>query len=114
MSVIANFYLTQQLLNEMMSSTFLMIYTNMRHPSGATSKQFITLRATYQIGLKLRHVCMCVVIPFILDIRLVGLPAEVTQDEGHTGFLHLPSAVFAFIFLARRIQPFFSLVDREV
>ena len=39
----------------------------------------------------------------------------VTKEEGHTGFLiHLPSAVLAIIFLARRIQPFFSLVDREV
>ena len=39
----------------------------------------------------------------------------VTQEEGHTGFLtHLPSAVLALIFLARRIQPFLSLVDREV
>ena len=39
----------------------------------------------------------------------------VTQKEGHTGFLiHLPSAVHTFIFLARRIQPFLSLVDREV
>ena len=38
-----------------------------------------------------------------------------SQEEGHTGFLiHLPSAVHAFIFLARRIQPFLSLVDREV
>ena len=36
--------------------------------------------------------------------------------RGHTGFLiHLPSAVLASIFLARRIhQPFLSLVDREV
>ena len=35
--------------------------------------------------------------------------------EGHTGFLlHLLSAVLALIFLARRIQPFLSLVDREV
>ena len=42
-------------------------------------------------------------------------PAGVTQEEGHTGFLiHLPSAVRALIFLARRIQPFPSLVDREV
>ena len=33
----------------------------------------------------------------------------------HTGFLiHLPSAVLASIFLARRIQPFLSLIDREV
>ena len=32
-----------------------------------------------------------------------------------TGFLiHLPSAVRALIFVARRIQPFLSLVDREV
>ena len=60
-------------------------------------------------------VCVCVVIPFIVDVRLVDVPAGVTQGEGHTGFLiHLPSAVHAFIFLARRIQPFLSLVDREV
>ena len=36
----------------------------------------------------------------------VDVSAGVTQEEGHTGFLHLPSAVLAFIFLARRIQPF--------
>ena len=48
-------------------------------------------------------------------VRLVDVPAGVTQEEGHTGFLiHLPSSVLAFIFLARRIQPFLSLVDREV
>ena len=41
-------------------------------------------------------------------------PAGVTQEEGHTGFLHLPSAVLDLIFIARRIQPFLSLVDREV
>ena len=41
-------------------------------------------------------------------------PAGITQEEGHTGFLiHLPSAVLALILIARRIQPFFSLVDRE-
>ena len=45
----------------------------------------------------------------------LDLPAGVTQEEGHTGFLtHLLSAVRAFIFLARRIQPSLSLVDREV
>ena len=38
----------------------------------------------------------------------------IQQEEGHTGFLHLPSAVLAFIFVARRIQPFHFLVDREV
>ena len=37
--------------------------------------------------------CVCVVIPFILDVRFVdNIPAGVTQEEGHTGFLiHLPS-----------------------
>ena len=45
----------------------------------------------------------------------LDVPAGVTQEEGHTGFLiHLLSVVRALIFLARRIQPFLSLVDREV
>ena len=45
----------------------------------------------------------------------LDVPAGVTQEEGHTGFLiHLLSAVRALVFLARRIQPFLSLVDREV
>ena len=45
----------------------------------------------------------------------LDVPAGVTQEEGHTGFLiHLLSAVHALIFLARRIQPFLSLVDCEV
>ena len=45
----------------------------------------------------------------------LDVPAGVTQEEGHTGFIiHLLSAVRALIFLARRIQPFLSLVDREV
>ena len=59
---------------------------------------------------------MCVFFPFILDISSsLDVPAGVTQEEGHTGFLiHLLSAVRASIFLARRIQPFLSLVDREV
>ena len=43
----------------------------------------------------------------------MDVPAGVTREKGHTGFLHLPSAVLALIFLARRIQPFNSLVDRE-
>ena len=61
-------------------------------------------------------VCVCVVIPFILDFGFVDVPARVTQEEGHTGFfIHLPSALLALIFLAmRRIQPFLSLVDRHV
>ena len=59
--------------------------------------------------------CVCVFFPIILDIKFVGRTSRVTQEEGHTGFLiHLLSAVRALTFLARRIQPFLSLVDREV
>ena len=57
---------------------------------------------------------MCVVNPFILDVRFVDVPAGVTQEEGHPGFLHLPYAVFALNFFARRIQPLISLINREV
>ena len=58
---------------------------------------------------------MCVVFPFVLDVGLVDVPAGVTQEEGHKGFLiHLSSAMLALTFLARRIQPLLSLVDREV
>ena len=46
---------------------------------------------------------MCVVIPFILGVRLVDAPAAVTQEEYHTGFFHLPYAVLALIFIAKRI-----------
>ena len=55
-------------------------------------------------------VCVCVAIPFILDVRLGDVPAGVIQEEG----LRPPSAVLALFFIARRIQPSFSLVDREV
>ena len=55
-----------------------------------------------------------VVIPYILDVRLVDAPAWVTQKEGHTRFLHLPYAVLALFFIVRRMQPSLSLVDREV
>ena len=45
----------------------------------------------------------------------LDVPAGVTQEEGHTGFfIYLLSAARALIFLARRIQPFHSLVDCEV
>ena len=41
-------------------------------------------------------------------------PAGITQKEGHTGLLHLPSAVLALISIARRIQPPFPIVNRQV
>ena len=56
---------------------------------------------------------VCIVFPFILDDRLVDVPAGVTLEEGHTAFLiRLPSVVLALIFLVRRVQPIFSLVER--
>ena len=59
-------------------------------------------------------VCVCVrvcaVVPLIVDVRLVDAPAGATREEGHTGFLYFPSAVLALIFIARRVQPFLSLV----
>ena len=59
--------------------------------------------------------CVCVFSshPFWTSSSL-DEPAGVTQEKGHTGFLIHLSAVRALIFLARRIQPFISLVDREV
>ena len=58
---------------------------------------------------------VCVSSQLLCTRNSLDVPAGVTQEEGHTGFLiHLPSAVRALIFIARRIQPFLSLVDREV
>ena len=59
--------------------------------------------------------CVCVVFSSHSFWTSMDVPAGVTQEEGNTGFsIHLLSAVLALIFLARRIQPFLSLVDREV
>ena len=60
-------------------------------------------------------VCVCFLPISFWTSSSLDVPAGVTQEEGHTGFfIHLLSAVHALIFLARRIQPFVSLVDREV
>ena len=61
--------------------------------------------------------CVSVFFPLILDIKFVGRTSRGHTGgvKGHTGFfIQLPSAVRVLIFLARRIQPFLSLVDREV
>ena len=58
--------------------------------------------------------CVCALIPFILDVKLVDVPAGVSQGEGHPQFLLLPFAVLALTFIARRIQPFLCLVERKV
>ena len=60
------------------------------------------------------NMCVCVFSSHSFWTSM-DVPAGVTQEEGDTGFfIHLLSAVLALIFLARRIQPFLSLVDREV
>ena len=59
--------------------------------------------------------CVCFVFSSHSFWTSMDVPAGVTKEEGNTGFsIHLLSAVLALIFLARRIQPFLSLVDREV
>ena len=62
---------------------------------------------------------LCIFFPFILDIKVVG-----RTSRGHTGgrshrIYHPPSFCgacpnFFIFFHAKRIQPFLSLVDREV
>lgn len=44
------------------------------------------------------------------------LTVGATQEKGHERFvtLHLPSAVLASVFVAKRFQPILSLADREV
>ena len=68
----------------------------------------------YEVGMMLKVMCVCVFSSHSFWTSM-DVPAGVTQEEGNTGFsIHLLSAVLALIFLARRIQPFLSLVDREV
>ena len=92
--------------------------------NGGFLPDIILLTQSYLRGTRLHkyhvlwamYLCVCVFSshPFWTSSSL-DVPAGVTQEEGHTGFLiHLPSAVRALIFVARRIQPFLSLVDREV
>ena len=59
--------------------------------------------------------CVCVFFPFILDIKFVGRTTR-GHTEGRSNMIsHPPSFCGACLnFLARRIQPFLSLVDREV
>ena len=84
---------------------------------------FIKLHITAQSGLVilviLCHLLRKLVCVFSSHLfwtsSSLDVPAEVAQEEGHTGFLiRLPSAAHAFIFLARRMQPLLPLVDREV
>ena len=81
-----------------------MLYTYINHHAGTRDKK----------RNKNIVVCVCVFSSHSFWTSM-DVPAGVTQEEGHTGFfIPFLSAVRAFIFLARRIQPFLSLVDREV
>ena len=54
-------------------------------------------------------VCVCV-----LSSHLFWTSGLWTYQPGSHRILHLPSAVLALIFFARRIQSLLSLVDHEV
>ena len=76
----------------------------------------VTLGQQYNVGEKPTVIlCLCVFSSHLFwTLSSLDVPAGVTKEEGQTGFLiHLPSAVRAFIFLARRIQSCLSLVDHE-
>ena len=85
--------------------------------AAAKGLEDVRARGAFEIRGEMEYpffVCVFSSRPFWTSSSL-DVPAGVTQEEGHTGFLiHLPSAVRALIFVARRIQPFLSLVDREV
>ena len=73
----------------------------------------------YLISIFSRAIPLCSVCVCFLPIHSGHQVRWTYQPGSHrrkvTGFLiHLPSAVRALIFVARRIQPFLSLVDREV
>ena len=75
----------------------------------------VTLGPKYIVGDKPTVMFVCVSSHLFWTTSSLDVPAGATQEEGHTGFfIHLLSAVGALIFLAGRIQPFLSLVDREV
>ena len=87
------------------------------HLASATNvcvRVYIELHITAQSGpvilVILCHshcVCVCVfVILYILDVRLVD-PASVQQEEGHTGFLLRPSAVFNHPFPSSSVKSHF-------
>ena len=56
----------------------------------------------------------CVFVCFLPSYSGRQIRRKYKPGSHRKNFIHLPSAVHAFIFLARRIQPFFSVVNREV
>ena len=77
------------------------------------SSSVVFVECVYLLNCTRARVCVCVYVfsshSFWTSSSL-DIPAGVTQEEGQTGFfIHLPSAVRGFIFLARRIQVLHSL-----
>ena len=84
-------------------------------PTDAASEEPVCYITKYYLHHKKIHCCVVFSSHSFWTSSPLDVPAGVTQEEGHTGFLiHLLSAVRALMFLARSIQPFLSLVDREV
>ena len=105
--------------DELFQARFVALGRKQRNDCGITFPsvcRFDNWQLLLLIALATLCVCVCVFssLSFWTSSSL-DVPAGVTQEEGHTGFfIHLLSAVRALTFLARRIQPFLSLVDREV
>ena len=75
------------------------------------SARFSVAKFEFSLRTHEHRLCACVCFLHIYS----GRQACGRTSRGHTGrLIHLPSAVLALTFLARRIQPFLSLVDCEV
>ena len=53
--------------------------------------------------------CVCVVIPFIVDVSFVNVPAGVTQEEGHIGFSTFLLWYFPYFFSRKGFSRSFPL-----
>ena len=89
------------------------IERNISRASNTTPRDFAKAS---RIDVQVYSVCVCVFSSHSFwTSSSLDVPDGVTQGEGHTGFfIHFLPAVRALIFLARRIQPFLFLIDREV
>ena len=83
--------------------------------NGQRGNIFIFLHDQPTTGQLITTVLVVVMCVCVFSSNSFWTSSSLDVPEGHTGFLiHLLSALRALIFLARRIQPFLSLVDREV
>ena len=95
----------------------LQVWWRLKGGGGKILKSFVCLCCVCVcVCVYLLNCCVCVFSSHSFwTSSSLDVPAGVAQEASHTEFLiHLLSAVRALIFLARRIQPFLSLVNREV